>query len=39
VILGFDLFSLVCNDWMVKLRPGGALRGKQRTIGQEGWGE
>jgi hypothetical protein len=28
VRLGFDLFTLVGNGWMVNLRPGGALRWK-----------
>jgi hypothetical protein len=39
VRIGFDLFSSVGNGWMVNLRPSGALRGKQRTVGWEGWEE
>jgi hypothetical protein len=39
VRLGFDLFSLVGNDWMFNLRLGGTLRRKRRTVSQEGHGE
>jgi hypothetical protein len=37
--LGFDRLGLVGFGWMVNLRPGGALRGKRRTVGWEGRGE
>jgi hypothetical protein len=33
-----SLFSSGDNGWMVNLRPGGALRGKQRIISWEGRG-
>jgi hypothetical protein len=35
----YSLYSSVGNYWIVNMRLDGALRGKQRIIGWEGWGE
>jgi hypothetical protein len=37
--LGFDLFDSIGSGWMVNLRPGRTLSGKQMTVSWERRGE